>query len=312
MNLRHRLAAALATALLAAPALAATPINQSRPLNADGTVSIANVAGRITVRTWDQAQVKITGSLGAGVEKLLVEGDAGSLRIEVKYPEHNGWGWGDKGRHVEDTILEVTLPKKASVDVTSVSAEVDVQGVFGKRLDIDSVSGDVDVSRSAPGEADLEAVSGDLEAWLDTSDLSVSTVSGDAVVHGAITGDVELESVSGNLRLSTRALRRLKLATVSGDADVRTALLDGARVDGESVSGNIELAVPAGTGARLSLESFSGDIGSPVGHVEEEEHGPGSSLEATMGNGSGLVEIETLSGDIRIVTGAPASADVEK
>jgi DUF4097 and DUF4098 domain-containing protein YvlB len=303
MNLRHRLAAALATALIAVPALAATPINQTRPLNADGSVSISNVAGRITVRTWDQPQVKITGSLGNGVEKLLVEGDASNLTIEVKYPEHNGWGWGDRGNRIEDTILEVTLPRKASVDVTAVSAEVDVQGSFGRRLDIDSVSGDVVVAKSAPGEVDIEAVSGNVNAWLDTDDLSVSTVSGDANVHGAITGDVDLNSVSGDVQLAARALKRLKVNTVSGDADVNVALAEGARLEGESVSGNVTVRLPANTSARLSLESFSGDIDSPVGHVEEEEHGPGSSLEAKLGGGSALVDVETLSGDIDIVTG---------
>jgi DUF4097 and DUF4098 domain-containing protein YvlB len=306
MNLRHRLAFALATAVLAAPAFAGTPINQTRALNADGSVSISNVAGRITVRTWDQPQVKISGTLGAGVEKLVVEGDAGSLTIEVKYPERSGWGWGDRGKRVEDTILEVTLPKKASVDVSAVSAEVDVQGLFGRRLDIDSVSGDVVVSKSALGEADFEAVSGDIDAWVDTADLSVSTVSGDAKVHGAITGDVELESVSGSVSLAARTLRRLKLSSVSGDADVSVALADGARLDGESVSGNITVRLPAATSARLSLESFSGDITSPVGEVEEEEHGPGRSLDAKMGGGSALVDVETLSGDIRIVTGTPS------
>jgi hypothetical protein len=298
MKLHTRLALAVAAALLAIPALAGTPINQTRPLDADGSVSISNIAGRITVRTWDQRQVKITGTLGEGAEKLIVEGDARALHIEVKYPESR---WGH--RDIEDSILEVTLPRKASVEAEAVSAQVDIQGVFGERLEVESVSGDVDISRSAVREADIEAVSGQVDAWLDTRDLSVSTVSGDADVHGAITGEVEIESVSGNLRLAARTLDRLAVSTVSGDADVSLALAPGAQLDGESVSGSITVALPPSTSTRLSLESFSGDIDSPVGRVEEEDHGPGSSLDAKMGTGSASVNIETLSGDIRIVTG---------
>jgi len=111
-----------------------------------------------------------------------------------------------------------------------------------------------------------------------------------------------MNSVSGELRLAARQLRRLEVNTVSGDADLRLALADGAHLDAESVSGNMTVRLPTNASARLSLESFSGDIRSPVGHVEEEEHGPGSSLDARMGGGNAEVNIETLSGDIRIVT----------
>jgi DUF4097 and DUF4098 domain-containing protein YvlB len=304
MNHRSRLAAALAAALFVAPAYAATPINETRPLDADGTVSISNIQGRITVRTWDQPQVKITGSLGKGVEKLAIEGDANALHIEVRYPENRGiWGWGRRGPQDEPTMLEVTLPRRASVEAEAVSADVDVQGVLGRRLDIESVSGDVTVSRSAPGRADIEAVSGDLELWLDTANLSVSSVSGDVNAHGALTGEIELESVSGHIELAARKVRRLEVSTVSADAILSLALADGARLDAESVSGDVRISLPASASARLSLESFSGDIDSPVGRVEEEDHGPGSSLDAKMGTGSASVNIETLSGDIRIVTG---------
>src|SRR4051794_39243249 len=80
-----------------APAFAATPINETRPLAPDGTVSIENVKGRIVVRTWANPQVKITGSLGKGVEKLDIDGDAHSLDIKVKYPNGGShWKpWGD-------------------------------------------------------------------------------------------------------------------------------------------------------------------------------------------------------------------------
>jgi DUF4097 and DUF4098 domain-containing protein YvlB len=308
MSQSTRLALALAAAAFVAPAFAATPINQTRPLSADGTVTISNVAGRITVRTWDQPQVKITGSLGKGVERLIVEGDANVLRIEVKYPE-NGWrGWGDRNR-IEDTILEVTLPKRASVEAEAVSADVDVQGVLGRRLEIDAVSGDVNVSRSAPGEGSFENVSGDTELWLDTRELSVDSVSGDINAHGAITGDVSIESVSGQITLAARKLDRLNVATVSGDANVRLALASAAQLDAESVSGNLTIVLPSGTSARLSAESFSGDIRSPVGRVEEEEHGPGKSLDARLGGGSAEVNVETLSGDIEIVTADRTGSD---
>jgi DUF4097 and DUF4098 domain-containing protein YvlB len=286
---------------VATPALAATSINQTRPLAADGRVSISNVIGSITVRTWDKPEVRITGSLGKGVEKLSIEGDSRSLDIEVRYPEGRNWGWGDSRRN-EPTVLEVMLPRRAEVEVEAVSADVDVQGVRGRRLEIDSVSGDVTVSGSAPGEADIQNVSGDLEVWLDTDQLDVESVSGDVNVHGAITGDVSMESVSGNLRLAARQVRELSVNTVSGDADLSLGLVENGRINAESLSGDVSLRLPAGTGAKLEVETFSGTIHSPVGHVDEEEHGPGATLNARLGNGRGQVHLESFSGDLRIDT----------
>jgi DUF4097 and DUF4098 domain-containing protein YvlB len=122
---------------------------------------------------------------------------------------------------------------------------------------------------------------------------------------------VTMESVSGQLELAARRVRRLKVSTVSGDADLRLGLESGGRIDAESLSGNVSLAVPAGTGAQLSLESFSGDIRSSVGHVHEEEHGPGSTLDAKLGDGDGRIHLESFSGDLRVDTPARAARPAE-
>jgi hypothetical protein len=58
--------------------------------------------------------------------------------------------------------------------------------------------------------------------------------------------------------------------------------------------------MPRATSARVHAESFSGDIDSPAGKVHREEHGPGKSLEATLGTGQGRIELESFSGDVRL------------
>ena len=74
---------------------------------ADGRVTIENMKGRVTVRTWDQPRVRITGSLGEGVEKLDIDGGNQALSIHVRYPETGGWFSRDRSG---PTMLEVTLP----------------------------------------------------------------------------------------------------------------------------------------------------------------------------------------------------------
>lgn len=302
MSLSHRAAAtALAAAIamaLAAPAFAATPINQTRPLAADGEVRIENVKGRVVVRTWAQPQVRITGSLGKGVEKLDISGGSSSLDIEVKYPEHGGWKlWGNNDES-EPTLLEVTIPSRASLQVETVSADIDVQQMAGRKLEAQSVSGSVTITASSPGEARVENVSGDIVLRITTPKLDAESVSGDLRASGGITGDVSLGSVSGDLELGALALDQLDVSTVSGDATLRAALRPNARVKAETLSGELRLQLPSSTSAKLHVETFSGDIRSPAGKVDEEEHGPGKSLDTRLGSGAGEIHLESFSGDV--------------
>ena len=295
-----------AIALLAiAPVLAAaaTPINQSRPLNGNGQVHIENIKGRIVVRTWALPQVRITGSLGKGAEKLAITGDASSLSIEVKNPDNGGWSlWGRGDRDVGDSILEVTLPRGASVDVDSVSADVDVQQMAGRRLSVSSVSGQVVVTASSPGQASFENVSGDTTLRITSNKVEADSVSGDIKLQGGLAGEVSMESVSGNLALGAQSLSRLQVSTVSGDARLQAGLQPGGVIKGETLSGELSLRLPAGSSARLHAETFSGDITSAVGSVHREEHGPGKSLETTLGAGAGQIRLESFSGDVIVET----------
>jgi DUF4097 and DUF4098 domain-containing protein YvlB len=288
-------------AFQAAAASAATPIDQKRPLAADGRIRVSNISGRIVVSTWDKPQVHITGSLGEGVEKLAIEGDEKYLRIEVRYPEHQGgfFGFG-KRVNIEPSIVQVLVPRGASVALEAVSADVEVAGVHGKRLEIDAVSGNVKVSDSTPGTARFENVRGDLDLLLNSPTVNADTVSGDLTLRGALTGEVEVESVSGNIIVASTRLRRLEASTVSGDADLRVGIDAGGSLSADSVSGTINIVLPKGSGAKLRAETFSGDIRSPVGHVDEEEHGPGKSLEARIGDGRADIDLESFSGDIRV------------
>ncbi len=284
--------------LLAQPALAATPVDQTRPLSADGSVRVQNLKGEVIVRTWDRAQVHVTGSLGEGVEKLEIGPGGDSLSIEVKYPRGGGWFGG--GNRSEPSRIEVRMPAGASLDVDVVSARVDVQGFAGRRLGVDSVSGGVRVRASRAAEARFDLVSGDLEAELDSGDISVDTVSGDIRLSGRGGGELGVDTVSGDADLVFDSLRRVAMDSVSGDLALQTALAPSGRISADTVSGSVRLRLPAGSSARLSVETFSGGISSPVGKVRSEKYGPGKTLDARMGGGDGEVRLVTFSGDVRV------------
>src|SRR5690606_6082935 len=80
------IALAICASLACAPLFAGTPINETRPLDARGRIDIENLKGRIEVRAWDRNEVRITGTLGDGVEKLVIDGDRQDLEVRVEYP----------------------------------------------------------------------------------------------------------------------------------------------------------------------------------------------------------------------------------
>lgn len=280
-------------------AIAATPIDQTVALSPGALVQIENVKGRISVTAWDRSEAHIGGTLGDGVEKLLVRGGGDRLLIRVEYPQQQGWfGWGN-GSGGGDSTLEIRLPRSVALEIEAVSADVDVTGTDGKRLSIEAVSGDVTVDAAA-AEATVETVSGDQDLRIATRDLGVETVSGDVRVRGAIDGRIHAEAVSGTLHLAGGSLKSVDASTVSGDIDVSGQLAAGGRVGIEALSGDVSVELSGPTSARVSAGSFSGSIRSSVGTAEKSEYGPGTSLDTTVGDGAGQIELETFSGDIRL------------
>jgi hypothetical protein len=289
----------LLSLLLALPgaALATTPINETRPLDPTGRIDIENIKGRIQVRAWDRAEVKITGTLGDGVEKLVVEGDREHLEVKVQYPNSSGWGGNKSG----PTDLQLMVPLRAGLEIESVAANVDVSGVAPAKLSIESVSGDV-VLAAAPGEVDVESVSGNLRLTVNSANVHAESVSGGLVLRGRMNGEIKAETVSGNIDIAVNGERvnELSANTVSGDATIRAALAPKGEIRFESVSGGLVLVLPKDLSAEVRGESFSGTLKAPGAKIEKPEFGPGSSFHTRYGSGDGEIGIETFSGDAEL------------
>ena len=292
------LASALCTGFSSPRPLAATPIDQTRALDPHGRIEITNLKGRIQVRAWPRNEVHISGSLAEGVERFVIEGDRDHLVVRVEYPKQLGlWRGGRSGP--SDLVLQV--PLRADLDIQSVSADIDVDGVAPGHLRIDTVSGKV-VAAAAPQHADINSVSGDLRVTFNSADVKVETVSGDVALGGRLNGQVHGETVSGKLSINSAGerVRWLSIGTISGEVTVRAGLADEGEIKSESVSGDIHLYLPKTLSARVSAESFNGTLRAPGAEIRKEGFGPGSSLEQSYGNGAGKIRIETFSGDAEL------------
>lgn len=279
-------------------ALAGTPINETRDVDADARIDISNVRGSVTVTAWDRNQVGIEGTLGSGNKGLEVVGNASHVEIKVQSAERSGWFNWDSESNVEDSILDIRVPAGVELSIETVSAEVTVNAVSGRLIDIDTVSGKVRVDSNAR-EIEVGSVSGNVNVNGQGERASVDSISGDIELQSSHQ-DVQLETVAGTINARLGSYREFSASSVSGDIMLSGKPGSSGLVDAETMSGDVTIVLPADASARLGAETFSGRIRSDFGSVSESQDGPGRSLNATIGSGDARVTLESFSGDLTI------------
>jgi DUF4097 and DUF4098 domain-containing protein YvlB len=259
----------------------------------DGHVDISNIAGSISVKSWSRDAVQVSGTLGKNVEELIFERDGNTILIKVKVPRGNNRSIGS------DLIINV--PANSSIDVGTISADIDVNGVRGGQT-LHTVSGDVDADISGDSLS-AESVSGDVNIEGDNADgdVSASSVSGDVMIFRAA-GEVDAESVSGDVAIDEGSFDRVQLAAVSGDVEFLGELRSDGKMEVETVSGTIDIDFRGDLSASFEIETLNGDIDNCFGPKAERasKYAPGLELEFTEGKGSGDVEVSAVNGDVTI------------
>jgi DUF4097 and DUF4098 domain-containing protein YvlB len=282
----------------AGTARASTPISETRSVNADARIDVSNIKGQVTVSGWDKAEVAITGTLGEGAKGVSIDGGGDHLSIKVQPPEKQGWfSWGADSR-MSDTTLDLKVPRNAEMKIEVVSADVALSGVAGRALNVNSVSGKLRLDSDAK-EVEVDSVSGNIELTGKAERGHLETVSGNVRARG-LGGQIKFETVSGDVDADNGDYREINAGTVSGNINLRGKPSKDARVEVETMSGDVHLYLPADVSARLHATTFSGSIRSDFGKVKEEDHGPGSNLDATIGNSDSRVTLQTFSGDIEV------------
>jgi DUF4097 and DUF4098 domain-containing protein YvlB len=259
----------------------------------DGIVVVSNVAGSVEVSGWSRNQVEVTGELGSRVEELIFERDGDEILVKVQVPRNNNGGI--------SSDLSIKIPVASSLQVNTVSADIDVSDVEGEQ-ELQSVSGDVETEAHA-ADIELSSVSGDVEVQGDRQNIRarMNTVSGD-VDADSLSGEIAAESVSGDIATINGSFERASLETVNGDITYRAALLDGGRLDIETINGTVDVEFDGDVSARFDIETFNGSIRNCFGpdSVRTSKYAPGRELKFTEGDGDGRVTINTLNGSLNL------------
>jgi len=289
------LTAVIGLAIASAAPAATRPVEHSGGMPADGRVSIENVAGSVKVAGWDQAEIRVTGTLGDDVKDLEFSAGARSV-VKVVYKEGNHKSQGSEG----GADLTIQVPRGCRLEVDVVSADLDVAGLEAE-LELATVSGKVDV-RGACRRLEVASVSGDVTVDGAGRESEITTVSGSLKVR-CDDADLEIETVTGEASVDCASLRSLKASTVNGTITMAGRPVAGARIEAESINGSLTLSVPADVDAAFEVSTFNGSIENAFGQKPErtDQYVPGQSLEFTNGKGAADVRLNTLNGKISIL-----------
>ena len=263
-----------------------------------GTLVLRTVRGSVRVRGLDTTEARVearypgSSDPTADEQALRVVRADDLLQIEVDDTDSRRMAqiarlFGDGRPRVD---FDVTMPRRASLRISGVSADVDVV-----RLD---------------GSHEVRTVSGDIRMSEVAGSLALNSVSGDAAVAGSGSLAVQASTTSGDLALTAAILRAVQVRTVSGDIRLAGSLEPRDAHSIETISGDVEF-VPA-NGVSISMTSISGSIhASGVGRPDQSR-GRGSLV---VGDGAATLTFRTMSGDLNVrradpsASSPPAAAD---
>lgn len=127
-----------------------------------------------------------------------------------------------------------------------------------------------------------------------------------STVNGGIRAEnlqspVQAHTVSGDVRISTSAYATA--TTVSGSIDARLGRTDwDSSLSFKTVSGDITVALPADANTQIEGVTATGTIGTDLPLTVRAAGRVGKRVDGTVGNGRRTLRLESMSGDIRLLS----------
>jgi DUF4097 and DUF4098 domain-containing protein YvlB len=284
----------LLTHLLTA-ALAVLP--QGRPGETDTTfsvpagtrLSLESMSGSIVIKAWDRPQVRLQASHSS---RTTIRPELSGTVLTLRPSRANSMT--GMGGMVD---YELTVPATMGIEIEGMFADVTLEGTRGD-VKVEAVEGDIKVT-GGDGTISLTTIDGEINVRDAKGRLELHAVSDDITVTGA-QGEVTAEAVSGDIVLRGITGRRVDAQTVSGDVEFEGTV----RPDGSYVlsthSGDVTFALPEGAGALITAAISSGDLEASF-TLPASERASRRRQTYRFGAGGASVELETFSGDVRLV-----------
>jgi hypothetical protein len=267
-------------------------VDELRSIPPDSLVRIHNTRGELYVTGWDRDEARVEGELDDLAEGLQFEVDGDQVLIRVTMPDRDI-------DHGDGSDLAISLPAGVQLQIESVSSDIKLRGFTGA-VAIRTVSGDV-AADEIGALTHVNTMSGDITLSDGNGSVKVMTTSGDVDVSLSAS-DISVDSVSGDVDLELESFDSVKASTVSGELEIEGSLNLGGSIESRTVSGDIDLRLEEPVNANIDIRTGpGGEIDNELTDEEPRSLLPGSmELLTTMGDGSGSIRINTVSGEIRL------------
>jgi len=270
-------------------------VDKTLKVDLDGDIRIEVIEGKVVIEGWDKPAVRVTGNV-PDMDDFVFVSDGDETMIEVE-SEHGFWGRHKRGGYAK---LTINVPHRSNIISEGASSSFVIAGIKGT-VRTSTMSGDISLDGGV-GKVHLESVSGDVVAINSQGKLTLESVSGD--IEAKVKSDFfEAESVSGSIEASIGKADHVELQTISGDIEVDLSLIKGGELEADTVSGDIDLKF-LNDKLDASFEIDTGPGGSVRNLITDDKQDSSfafsGSMEFKVGKGSSSVEIETMSGTVRI------------
>ena len=267
-------------------------VDELRTIPSDSSVRIHNTRGELYITGWDRDEAQVEGELDDLAEGLQFEVDGDQVLIRVIMPDRDI-------NHGDGSELVINLPAGVQLQVESVSSDIRLRGFTGA-VAMRTVSGDV-AAQEIGALTHVNTMSGDISLSDGSGSVKVMTTSGDVAISLSAS-DVSVETVSGDVDLELESFDSVKASAVSGELEIEGSLNLGGSIESRTVSGDVDLRLADPVNANVDVRTGpGGEIDNELTDEEPRSMLPGSmELQTIMGDGSGSIRINTVSGEIRL------------
>jgi len=290
--------------MIGALALAAQQTDTTFAVRPNGSVSVENFGGSVTVTGWDRPQMRVVAHHSS---RTGLEISTAGPRVEIEVNSRFGPGQAE---------IELTVPRTFGVSAEGVNTAMRVTDVHGD-ISLETVNGPITI-RGSRGRVNAESVQGLVSIENANGRISATSVNQGVFIRNA-TGELNIEAVNGPVLLYGIDSRRVSAETVNGAVELDGRVYNDGNYSLATHNGRITMVIPEGANARVSVYTFNGRVNAsfmelpaaaprsprPPGTRTQPPQPPqpphSGRYSFTIGSGGATIELETFGGSIQLV-----------
>jgi hypothetical protein len=278
-------------------------------LGATGSLELRNISGAITVTAGSgtDAVIEIVrvsrgrtdADAKAGLERVTVDvtqvGDRATVR--TRYPDDR------RPPYSVEVAYHVKAPAGTRLTIASIGGDITVSDIHGD-TSASTTGGNTTISNGRVSSA--KSVGGNVRLTGTETDgtLDVETMGGQIVLKQIKARRVQAGNIGGSIIVQDATCEVADLGSTGGDVEFAGPLARNGRYELHSTGGAVRFFPIGSVGYEVQASTFAGEIRTEGVTLQMQGQvtgrGPNRSIRGTVGDGSALVILRTLSGSVLI------------